>query len=67
MFSSPSFHIKNGAGYTSSSLVVLSSKWKIYNGWWCSIWLLCHTTKSVSHTLLSTNLLEADLSVEEEP
>jgi len=51
MFSSSSFHYKNGAGYISSSLVVLSSKWKIYNAWGCIMWLLWHSKKCSSNNI----------------
>ena len=66
MFSSSSYHIqmKQAAHQVQ---VVLSSKWKIYNAWGCSMRLLWHTKKSFSNKLSSTSSSEADLGGNEEP
>ena len=52
---------QHGAGYTSMSLIILSSKWGR------SMWLLWHTKKSFNNILSSTSSSEACLGEEEEP
>jgi len=69
MFSTLQFFIsyKNGASYTSSALVVLSSKWNMLNARGYNMWLLWHTKKSFSNTISSTSSSEADLGGKEKP